>query len=333
MKQNIQYSPLEEFVLKPSVENYEVNDAWTIFNEFSLTTLNRLPVSILDSWVTARINYTDAFYEITPYDISESLIVDGTVVILEGALLHRDCYVDAPNDELLIRKMDEGITRVYTKNLSSWLVTDVVGYGTEKEKTVATSVLPEEDLYIYINGYGILYPHQFTYRRLEEIEYAIRTQTSEMALSIIVSGYEGADTKKTKQEIRGGARILFVPGTGVEVHRVGDSNVSNQLLADFQNLLPLYMKALHVPMSNENKEQSGISRQLEMQDAIKYVTETRKHLSNIWNDIKGGPISFGSITILSADERTAELDYYSRLRNEGVISIEEYTKMVRETLV
>jgi hypothetical protein len=333
MQQNIAYNILDEHIITSDGE-HEITDGWSIYEEFSLTTLNRLPVNILDSWVTSRVQFNDekTFYDVTPYDISESLIVDGTVVILDGVLMHRNSYLDAPSSDMLLIKESDGRTCVFTRDVSSWLKTVYVGYGTTNEKIVESEKFPEEYLYVYPNGLGIIYPHQLTFRELESMEKSIKLQT-QMALSLIVSGYEGTDTQKTRQEIRGGARVLFVPGNGVNVFRVGDSNVSNQLLDNFNTLLPLYLKALHVPTFNENANESGIARQLAMTDSLKFVNETRMHLRKIWADIRGGDITFGPITILGADERVADLDYWERLQNSGYISKEELIEQVRATLL
>jgi hypothetical protein len=324
----IQMNILEEYVINDEVKTYAFEPGYEVYCSPSITTLNKLPVRVLQAFITSKMKASDNYYGILPDDLAESLLVDGSIVVYGGELGHSKQWT-VVNTGLATYLAEDGTFHVYMKLANDmW---QVIVYEDNTEEKILTVIpgLASDQLYLYPNGRGILEPVQFTYYRLEEIEQSIRQQTSEAALSLIVSNYQGSDKVKAIREIKQGAKIIFIPGTDVTITRVGSSQVADQLMSEFDRLLPLYLRSTNVPYFNEGSTMSGVSRALMMQPTTRFVDQVQGHMENIYAEWKG-TITFGTLTLLTPEERKSELELLTLKRDAGIITPDEFLILGRD---
>jgi hypothetical protein len=310
-----------QFNLNYSSNDYIETDGWTLYKENSITSLNKLPVIVLDAFSTAKISWEPCYYNITPQQLIESLIVDGSVVIKGGEIEHSDDWEVISKEYATER--DDDLYKVYSLDKNQW---HLWVYENDKEgaKLLGEYKLPFEDLFLYPNGTGILTPVQFTYRRMEEIEKTNRQQSTEVALSLVIAGNLGLDKHQIAAEVSGGAKLLFVPGTDIQITRVANTTLSEQLIHELDMLLPIYLKSTNVPAYDITTQQpiSGLSKAMSLLQTTKYVKELQGYCKDIWETL-GGEITFGFVTIYTPEEKLKELEFMTALKSLGYYKTDE----------
>lgn len=322
----ILFDALETNRLQLQDEAYEWEDGWSVFDAHSVTSLNRLPITVLSSYILSEYIEDPIIFDISVDMICESLLVDGSLVIAGGKLQHsNEWHVSSSTLGYQINE-DQEIYRMYAFNGSSWSV----GIYNDDDfiQLKETLELPTEELYMYANGEGIIKPVQWTYKRLEEIELSRRQQTTEAALSLIIAGYEGVDTLKIRRQVAGGAKILFIPTPDVNITRVASSEIVNYLSVNFDQLLPIYFKALNVPIMDGNSVQSGISRGISLQPTLRFCNNIRNKIVQIFEQL-GGNIEFKPIILLSVEERLRELELINAKNALGIYTEQEFKDIVK----
>lgn len=322
----ILFDPLNTNRIGDKEDGYPWCSGWDVYDEHSITSLNKTPINVLLAYILSEFESQPIVFDIDADHICESLLVDGSIVIAGGKLCHSDEWqVISPVMAYQIND-EESIYRLYSYNGTSW---DVNIYTNEnfidikEQRNIAT-----EELYLFPNGEGILKPVQWTYKRLEEIEISCRQQTTEAALSLIITGYEGVDELKTRKQIAGGAKILFIPTPDTEVTRVASSEIVNYLGQNFMRLLPLYFKSLNIPITDGNIAQSGISKQITLQPTLRFCNQVRLKMQKIFTQLDGS-IEFKPIIVLSVDERLRELELLRAKRDIGALTESEFIQQAR----
>jgi hypothetical protein len=162
----------------------------------------------------------------------------------------------------------------------SWVVRDDTAFGTEEQKHIATAHAPAEAIVAYPNGLGILYKSQRTYRRLEAIFATIERMQSGVNSKTIISGYVGS-VEQAHSELRRADRDVALFPTGATVHRVASSSAIDQLMREFETLLPLYLRRLHFVHFQADGQLSGVSRRLAMAPLLAFVEKLRTQLAEV----------------------------------------------------
>ncbi len=293
--EGLNFMDVPQPVLSPDSIYVEITGR-EVFEEISISGLNRSPIEILTAFITAdsTIEQTGAtvWPEIPTEKICENVLVDGSIAMRytgdekadEPYVFLRDCV--EIHRSLIVQKLrdDRGrvtnVTRVYEKTESEWIVKDVTGYGTGHELVQSTESYPLEMILSYPYGEGLLYYNQKTYRRLEEIEESLRQQTGPASLSLIVTGYAG-DWPKAQDTFAKGAKIIGIPGNA-DVHRVSANNTADQLMRSSLDLMQKYLKNMHLVEVSETSTMSGKSRKLAMMPMLNYVNTIRMVLDEIY---------------------------------------------------
>ena len=328
-------------VLSPDQQYTEVSGR-KIFEELSITGLNRAPIETLTAFITAdsEMNQKGAtvWPEVPLADVCQQILVDGSFAMRytgdekadKPYLFLRDC-LEIHRYKIVQRLRDEAdhltdIHRVYEKGEKSWTVRDVKGYGSQYPQTINTETYPLEAVLAYPYGKGLLYYNQKTFRRLEEIQESIRANTGPAALSLIVTGYTG-DWKRAHDTFTTGARVIGIPGNA-DVHRVASNNTTSDLLANDAQLLPTYLENMHLVKVSETAQISGKSRIIAMKPMLNYVQTIRTVLDEVYAML-GYEITWGGLDVTDTAEKVAELDFLKRGYDERILSEQEYRQKSR----
>lgn len=333
-------------VLSPD-DIYQETTGRKVYDELSITGLNRAPIEILTAFITAASTLEGSGLGIWPEiklaTMCEYVLVDGSFVVryvgeeqatkdhldepyvfLEDCLeIHRNLIVQQLRNE---RDIITDITRVYERGETSWTVRDIKGYGNKNQVVESTETYPLDYILSYPYGKGLLWPNQKTYRRLEEIQESIRAQTGPAALALIVTGYAG-DWKRATDTFAKGAKIIGIPGTAT-VTRVASNNTADQLMANSEKLEDRYIENMHLIKVSETATISGKSRIIAMRPMLSYVDTIRLVLDEIYEQL-GYKITWGGIDIVDTSEKDTELNLLERGKKALVLSVQEFMRLAR----
>jgi hypothetical protein len=186
----------------------------------------------------------------------------------------------------------------------TWSVRDYTAFGTEDQQLIATASAPADAVVAYPNGLGILYRSQRAYRRLEGIFATIERMQSGVNSKTIISGYVGS-VEQAHSELRRADRDVALFPTGATVHRVASTSAIDQLMREFETLLPLYLRRMHFVHFADGDQQSGVSRRLAMAPMLAFVEKTRRQLGEVVA-LCGGRLEFDDAAwrrVVSRDSR------------------------------
>ena len=324
-------------------EEYKEVTGREIFEELSITGLNRSPIETLTSLISAdsELNQAPAvtdWPEIPLAVICEYVLVDGSFAVRytgdkkadEPYVFLKDC-VEIHKTKIVQQLRNERgllseIVRVYEKGEKNWTVKDIRNYEKPDAQIQKTEKYPVALLIAYPYGQGLLYWNQKTYRRLEEIEQSIRQQTGPASLSMIITGFAGSVTQ-ARSTFGKGPKIVGIPGN-VTVHRVASNTTADQLMSNSEGLLTKYYKNMHLVEVSETSTMSGRSRKIAMMPMLSYVESIRAVLDEVY-ELLGYEVSWGGIDVLETAELISQLDFLKRGRDEGHLDDQEYRRKVR----
>lgn len=313
-----------------------------IFEQLSITGLNRAPIETLTAFITAdsQMNQKGAtiWPEVPLAEVCEHILVDGSFAMRytddlkadKAYLFLRDC-LEIHRLKIVQRLRDEAdyltnIHRVYEKGEKNWTISDTKGYGSQSPQTINTETYPLEAVIAYPYGKGLLWWNQKTFRRLEEIQESIRANTGPASLSLIVTGYTG-DWKRAHDTFTQGAKVIGIPGNA-DVHRVAANNTTQDLLSNNSQLSPTYIENMHMVNVSETLAISGKSRIIAMKPMLNYVTTIRTVLDEVYAML-GYEISWGGLDVTDTGEKVAELDFLKRGYDERILDESEYRQKAR----
>ena len=307
-----------------------------IFDINSITGLNQIPVISHQSYITAGASF-DGDPEVLPVkldDLVEGLIVDGTVVINrsvdpEGTGEIMTGIIPGTTPERIVQDTglvdfeNRRITRVYVLEGEVWQWKEYVYWQDPKQRMEighSTKGIAKEYIYVYMNGAGLLYEAQYTFRRLEEIEKDTRSVTRQLKI-MIVAGFTGDMDTATSALNDNERKILKVPKK-VEVYFPTSTAVVDQLETNFQRLVALYFKRVNMVHMDDSSEASGVARRLVMAPMLNYIDATRTKVEEIYEhyDVK---VTFDRIVTMTVEERKGEIDIVDALFEKGVYTLEQ----------
>lgn len=306
-----------------------------IFNVNSITGLNQIPVISHQSYITAGATFEND-PEVLPVnldDLAEALIVDGTVVIdrpdpnATGVIMMGITTGTTPThivqDTGLVDDMDRPITRVYDLEGNVWQWKEYVHYKdpvAQSEIGRSTEGISSDLIYVYMNGAGLLYEAQFTFRRLEEIETDSRAVTRQLKV-MIISGFTG-DMERTTSTLNDSDKKILKTPKDVKVYFPTSTAVIDQLETNFQRLVGLYFWRVNMVRMDDSSEASGVARRLIMAPMLNYIDATRAKVEQIYRNYEV-EISFDRIVTMTVEERRGEIDIINMLYDKQVITLEQ----------
>ena len=319
--------------------NYEIT--WPrltgrqIFDSRTISGLNRIPVIIHSSYIVGQAQMPDG--AVLPFSIdklTESLIVDGTIVILKpDPKKNPDTPVEFLTNILeatpsyVVQELEQltgdgqRVVREWRKITDGWKYSDWTNYKRTNQEQIASGTISADRIYIFVNGNGILAPAYDTMYRLEEIRLRVR-KGSNAAITMIVTGFTG-DFRQA-QEVFGDEDLdkIAVPKSAT-VEFMSTTAAVDQFLLDSKDLLPNYWKLTRLIEVSDSSKISGIARRLIMQPMLQYITSNQKKIVKIYRDW-GFDIEFDTIPTMTVDERAGEFALLKSLRDSGAITPEQF---------
>lgn len=190
---------------------------------------------------------------------------------------------------------------------------------------------PEEWVYVYPNGYGLLFWAQHILERIERIAASTEEQMSGANLALIVMGYLG-DQAQARDALTSGPKVLFIPTKGASVARVGVTAVIDHLASEAANLTQLYYEATYLLDTSKGANTSGEAWSIRLEGMRYYVQQIQAGLKRVFLEVFNQPLAFANYQVSSAQSRLVETQILDAARLSQAISAEEYNAKVRELL-
>jgi hypothetical protein len=311
-----------------------------LYDEHSITGLNRIPVIKLAGYVLAGAKVvTPPSYPVSLEEIHTTLEVDGSLLMvrgeIEGGLVEAEwdsCTQLLPACE--IEGKSEDVYREYERTPDGWQVTDYTHYGDPAQVEIASVLMPESEIVYYFNAaepVGILYHAQRTYRRIEEITQTIRKFQKGPATKVGVTGYI-RDEDKVRAELMGPDPFYVISGVDTNITMGGNTAAIDQLLREQQALLPMYYQQTHV-VDTESPVQrpSGADRALVLGPMLRYVESVRNQIKAVMTQL-GAECTFERIHTTDILDRQNEFNLLLQLQQLGVITLSEFTVAAKELI-
>lgn len=311
-----------------------------IFTSFSLTGLNRSPITKLMAYILAGYEMdgvpTAPLNDISVSTIAERLLVDGSFAIFEGNFIEDIYYMNTDIGITVItyiRGSDNEILdnrkRVY---LDLGTVVDIMDMRYEDGGwTIEAEYISNSSLSVYIGDSGLLYYPQKVYWRLEEIEETIKKATGKSALANIISGDFVGSITKARRAFNAGEPNVWVPGKEVKVTHMMSSDIVSFLLQEGQWLLARYKESMLDYVDRDAVQMSGVSRRYQILPTLQFVSNTRDKIIDIYSE-HGAQVTFEPFSVLDTKEKADEIANIERARELEAITDEELRGRIRDLM-
>lgn len=231
-----------------------------------------------------------------------------------------------------IEQVSEDVYRIWRQYPSEWLVTTyyVSSLGDWKlsENPEDTYYISTEDIIYYAFDAGLITPAQDTFWDIESIWEKIRKQRTNAALARIFIGYVGDAEDQFHNLMSQDTTYLNFP-EGVSVVDVANSNLSIQFMDQANQLTTLFYRQVHLVNASDSTNESGIAKKMKMLPELTYQNKKRMQIEEVCNAF-GIEVSFSVIEIYSTAENLEKYTLYKTLRDDGVMSEEEFTERSRD---
>lgn len=296
-----------------------------LYHEASITGLNRIPVDLLMSYALTGASVSGD----TPIpleDIARHILLAGSTLLIDDIPVPNVIYADGRR--LLQAVYQPGQPEhiiEYATAADGWVITRIYDYGSEVEKREEIERGAFENIsYIYnpVSPTGVLYPAQYTYRRLEEIERGLRKLQSGPSVKTIVTGHI-RNIEQARRELTNDGPIAFVPGADVSIDKTGDTNAVAQMLSEYGELINRYWQQVHVTEMDTVQRPSSTDRKLTLGPMMRYVETLRNEITRVLA-VWGASWTYERLHTADVQERRLALDLLREMRNDGIIGAETY---------
>jgi hypothetical protein len=322
-----------------------------LYDEHSITGLNRIPVIKLAGYVLAGAKLlTPPRYNVSLEEIHATLEIDGSLLMVNGEM--QTGVIQADWDSCVqcipacaIEGGAQDIYREYEITPDGVTVTDWLHYGEAAQAIIAgPTALPRADVVWYYNAaepVGILYHAQGTYRRIEEISQTVRRFQKGPATKVGVTGYV-RDEDKVRAEMMNDDPMYIISGVNTQITMGGNTAAIDQLLNEQSKLLPMYYQQTHI-VDTESPVQrpSGADRTLVMGPMLRYVDTVRAQITNVLEQL-GATWTTERIHTTDILDRQNEFNLLVQLLQmgkpaletggEGVITWDEFQTSAKELI-
>lgn len=343
--------PATQIVRPKSADTYPVYTGWHLFEQLTMSGLNKVPTN-MHTQRALRGFRADGDLPYKPQYVAEALLVEGSPVFHlepesevgppEWECLHN--IITADEDDIYQMLMpyteynpnSDCVIRHYHLAGETWTIRDTqmqqwASSGMENEETSGT--VPADDLRVYENGRGIIYPNQWMFQRLEEIRWGIRQETSDFALSILLIGMVSPNPEASLAKLQNGARIANIPGGGqVQVARVGDSRIPDQLAEEYKTLEAEYFRACFLfDTSNQPERPVGLDLQLRLEPQAAFVEDLRGHIVNVYRLLDyTGEIKFKPLETKTVADQNLAATTVINLVAAGLMTSQRATQIIAD---
>lgn len=316
-----------------------------LYSDPSITGLNRVPITILSSYILAKASLTSGVVPFSLEELTETLLVDGPWIEWKTPPIKKDeelCGVwDAKRDQFTLRiekenqqayEQDSYILRQFKSNGSGWTITDFTPNGNDGYDETPGGSAPASALnYIFnaVSPVGVLMPAQVTYNRIEEIANTIRRfQTGPGAKTLIVGNVRNKTTATA--DLESDDPYAFVGGSGVVVDRMASTAAIDQLIAETTRLQPLYYQQVHmVDTTSPVQRPSGQDRALVLGPMMRFVDALTSQITRVL-DYYGAAWRYERIHTTDVLDRTQQMALLIQQRDLKVITQSEFDQRAGE---
>lgn len=332
-----------------------------VYESLTRTNLNRTPIGTLQAHILkgALLLPEDETPFMTPKELSEALLVDGSMVLLgDGVdfILLEDTIVFSKwlAIQVIKEKGDNSIVRVFsTVNGEgedvAWKITTYSGFnlnkkfkksnteklekyinGLPEQNIMEEMIVPFETIYIWENGRGVIFWNQRMFFRLEDIDLSIGVQTKADNIKTIMSGFQG-DTDQLHAEWARSGSLFAVPGDRVTTVQLANSGMVGELSKQFYNKKKDYYEAVRVIHFSDAFNMSGTARRVLLTHMIHHIDFIQKQMKDIYADF-GFKIKFDVGVFLELQERLDEYEFLIKLFNNDDIDKAEFDIRVKKLI-
>jgi hypothetical protein len=246
--------------------------------------------------------------------------LDGLLLTESGVPMTSRCFAQRFTGEYLGELRE--ITRVFSRGAEAWSVRDFVNYRADGEAEIASASIPLNSVLVYPNGLGILYKSQRGFRRLEGIFRTVERLQGGVNAKTIIAGYLG-NVEQAHDELARNDRDVALFPTGATVNRVASTAAIDQLMREFDTLLPLYLRRLHILQLTGDERLSGVSRRLAMAPMLAFVESVRRQIAEVLGQLGIG-ITFERLRLDSIEERAQKYALLKLMRDDAVLEPKEF---------
>ena len=327
-----------------SARPYTIDTGSELYEQFSITGLNKLPVTIFSNYICAQAVVTAPSTEPAPgieamtlSEVTAHRLINGSFVWLNDGgwqLLDnlrevcRNKVVQLLEDVQLLGRTGKltNVYRVYVRkplykepenealeqaDLAGyqWVVTDIDAMTDKPVPNTVPRTLPDNALHVFDYGLGILYPNQWTYKRLEEIEVSMRKLQSGPGIKTLLHGFvrnpEGAKAELNSED----STVSILPGE-LKVDRMTETSGTQALKTEFDILLALYFADMNITDTAYQPDRPVASdRYLTMGPMLRAVEEYRREIREIMS-IWGMEVEYEKLYTMSVADRRMEYDMW-----------------------
>lgn len=294
------------------------------FDQLTMSGLNKVPTNMHTQ--RALRGFRADNLPVKPQEVAELLLVEGSPVFYINEEAEWECVeniITADDEDVyqLIQGERDWIIRHFRLSGDSWLIYDTMlqtwtSSGAENQESSGSK--PAAEFRVYENGRGIIYPNQWMFQRLEEIRWGIRQETSDFALSLLIIGMVSPNPEAALAKLESGKRIANIPGAGsVQIERVGDSRMPDQLSAEYKDLEAEYFRACFLfDTSNQPERPVGLDLQLRLEPQAAFVEDLRTKIVDVYRMLDyTGEIKFKPLeTKTVADQNLAVSTYIAAVQ-------------------
>ena len=328
--------PITQIPPDNAKDQYPVYSGRTIYEQLTISGMNRLPITMLEDRgclgavpsapppIPVKHTFNERLVSggmAARWDEHKEWTFLANLIKVTKRKIVQQIFRDDDNSGvffLIYTKMDEGwVAELFEESDSGATLSSVEDTPKVKIKDNELVVLPGDK--------GLLYPNQWQYQRLEEIRWSIRKETSDFALSLLLIGHISQNTTADVEALESGKRIAAIPSGGVQVQRVGDSRVVDQLAQEYKDIAIEYFRAMHLfDASKQPDRPVGIDLQLRLQPQVSYIENLRLEIELFYSMFPQPiTIQWRTLTTLTPQDKQIALGNIETSRAAGYITADE----------
>lgn len=213
---------------------------------------------------------------------------------------------------------------------SGWAIQEWQQSETDEHKwlLVEQQDVATDAMRLYPGTQGLLVPAQTTFWRLEELQQALRRQTTKGALARIYIGYFGADDDEFEERIASLNDFATLPA-GSQVINTADATVTSLLIDQYNTLFMRFFQGVHLVPSEALKDESGVARGWRFRPTVAFVEQVEDMADRILQDF-GIVVDYQPMPVADASELAAHFAFFTGLYDAGIIDESEYVSQSRQ---
>lgn len=219
----------------------------------------------------------------------------------------------------------ECITRIYMRTPDGWLLQDFRYWGEARQQMYARSTVPLDGIVVEPYGLGILYQPQEMLHDMENIRRSIRQLQSGVNSKTIITGLQG-NMDQASFELNRRDKNVAALNSGASVYRVASTAQIDQLKTEFDLILGLYLRAVHIMTMEQKTHITEWTSRLNVAPMLVFVQDVQNQIARVLNAC-GVTITFQKINVEAMAERVAKYGLLKLKRDDAVLEQQEFKQL------